>query len=397
MFKKICVLLLSFLLLLLCTTFFAYAERGISPDKIVIGSSETLTGHAGFIGQSFSAGMMSYFNYVNENGGVKGRKIDVQILDDGYNPKITMENTAKLMPKVCAFIGYGGTPTTLAVLGTIERNKIPMLFPLTGAQQLRFPFNRYVFNLRNSYWAETAALVDYAHDVLKKTKIAVFYQNDAFGLTGCQGIESRLMKKYSGEVACKIIYKRGEKKFLKQAQEIDKCKAEVVIMIGTYDACAGLIRAAGKIGSKAIFMTISVGGPIKLKDLVKKSGNSIFVSQVVPPPNEHRFQTVKQYQTLMKRYFPGRPLTFFGLEGFIDAKLTTMALARINDKITSDSIIKSLESFKDADIGIGASVTYGPMDHEGLGVIYITEIKHGKFTMVKKMNITSMMTTNMSF
>jgi len=96
MFKKICVLLLSFLLLLLCTTFFAYAERGISPDKIVIGSSETLTGHAGFI-------------------------------------------------------GYGGTSTTLAVLGTIERNKIPLLFPLTGAQQLRFPFNRYVFNLRNSY------------------------------------------------------------------------------------------------------------------------------------------------------------------------------------------------------------------------------------------------------
>ncbi len=334
LFRKVCIVWAGSFLFIVCCLSYAYAEKGIAPDKIVLGSSETLSGHAGFIGQNFSAGMMSYFDNLNDNGGIEGRKIDVKILDDRYNPKITMENTAKLLPKVCAFIGYGGTPTTLAVLGTIEKNRIPMLFPLTGAQQLRFPFNRYVFNLRNSYWAETAALVDYAHDVLKKKKIAVFYQNDAFGLTGCQGIESRLMKKYGGEVFCKVIYKRGERNFSRQAQEIARCKADVVMMIGTYDACAGLIHSARKMGSDAVFMTISVGGPIKLEEALKNYGRGVFVSQVVPPPTEDRFPAVKQYRNLMKKYFPGKPFTFVGLEGFIDAKLTSLAFERIDVKIT---------------------------------------------------------------
>ncbi len=392
---KVCVVLITFLLLPLCL--FAHAEKGITTDKIILGSSEALTGHAGFLGQNFRLGMMSYFNSVNDNGGIKGRKIDVHILDDQYNPVLTIRNTAKLIPKSCALIGYIGTPTTLAVLSEIEKNKIPLIGPFTGAQQLRVPFTKYVFNIRNSYWAETAALVDYAHNILKKKKIAVFYQNDGYGLTGCQGIESHLMKKYGENVICKVVYKRGEKKLFAQAQQINKCKAEVVIMVGTYDACASLIKQTKKMGSKAVFMNISFVGSLKLKELLQNYGEGVFVSQVVPPPDDRRFPAVREYQDLMKKYFPGKPFTFVGLEGFIDAKLTSLALAGINDKITGDTIIKSLESFKDTDIGIGASVTYGPMDHEGLGVVYITEIKNNRFNMVKKMNITSLMPTNMSF
>ncbi len=396
LFKKHCFVLISFLLPLLWLSF-AHAERGVSPDRIVLGSSETLTGHAGFIGQNFRLGMLSCFNDINDNGGIKGRKIDVQILDDQYNPKLTIRNTGKLIPQSCALIGYIGTPTTLAVLSEIEKNKIPLIGPFTGAQQIRVPFTKYVFNIRNSYWAETAALVDYAHDVLKKKSIAVFYQNDGYGMTGCHGVESHLMKKYGENVSCKVIYKRGEKKFLRQAQEIYKCNADVVMMIGTYDACASLIKLAKKMGSKAVFMNISFVGSLKLKELLKNEGEGVFVSQVVPPPDDIKFPAVKNYQRLMKKYFPGEPFTFVGLEGFIDAKLASLAFAGIKDKITSENIIKSLEGFKNVDIGIGASVTYGPMDHEGLGVIYITKIKNGRFDMVKKMHITSLMPTNMSF
>jgi len=388
---------LFILILLLGWYSSAQAEVGVFPDKIVLGSSEALSGHIGFLGQSLSLGLKSYFNYINDQGGINGKKIELLILDDKYEPNLTIMNTSKLISQSFALIGYIGTPTTVAVLSEIEKNKIPLLGPFTGAHQLRFPFRRYIFNIRNSYWAETAALVEYAIDILKKDKIAVFYQNDAYGQTGCQGVENHLMKKYEKEVTCKAVYQRGARDVSLQAKKICACRPDVVIMIGTYGPCASFIKTAKKLGCKAIFMNISVVGSYKLKEILKSDAEGVIISQVVPPPTDTKFAAVREYQKLMKRYFPGKPLTFVGLEGFIDAKVMVEALKRIKGEITREALVKALEGLRNLDIGIGATISYSEVDHEGLDVVYITQIKNGNFHLLQQKKITPLLPTQVTF
>ena len=168
-------------------------------------------------------------------------------------------------------------------------------------------------------------------------------------------------------------------------------------MIGTCDACASFIKTAKKLGCKAIFMNISFVGSYKLKEILKSDAEGVIISQVVPPPTDTKFAAVREYQKLMKRYFPGKPLTFVGLEGFIDAKVMVEALKRIKGEITREALVKALEGLRNLDIGIGATISYSEVDHEGLDVVYITQIKNGNFHLLQQKKITPLLPTQVTF
>lgn len=377
MFKKVLAVLL---------TMSIFSASVWAQEKIVLGCSAAMSGHAGFLGQNLVMGMKSYFKYVNSQGGINGKQIDLIVLDDQYDPPQTIRNTQKFINEIkpLALIGYVGTPTTVKILDMITKAKIPLIGPFTGAHQLRLPHRRYVFNIRNSYWAETGALVEYAVETLKKDRIAVFYQNDAYGLTGYKGTVRALAAKYNKSIVAEAVYTRGQLASKQAVDTICRAKPQVVIMIGTYDACSDFIKRAKARGSKAVFMNISFVGPTKLAELLGPAGNGVIVSQVVPPPTATDLPAVREYKNLMARYFPGKPLTFVGLEGFIDAKVMIEALKRCGHLITRENLVAALESFKHYDPGIGATIDYGLYDREGLNMVYLTSIKNGKFELIKK-------------
>jgi branched-chain amino acid transport system substrate-binding protein len=135
----------------------AVAETGVIKDAILLGQSVALTGAAAQLGIQMRNGMKAYFDYVNEHGGVHGRKIELITLDDGYEPTRTVPNTKKLIEerKVFALIGYVGTPTSVPAVPVFTEAKVPFIGPFTGAESLRVPFNRYIFHIRASYFDET--------------------------------------------------------------------------------------------------------------------------------------------------------------------------------------------------------------------------------------------------
>jgi len=109
--------------------------RCIAADTIVVGQSAALTGPASMLGTEMARGMNAYFNQVNSRGGVNGHLIKLITLDDGYEPDRTVKNTRILIndDKVVALIGYVGTPTSVAVLPTVEAADIPFIGAYTGA------------------------------------------------------------------------------------------------------------------------------------------------------------------------------------------------------------------------------------------------------------------------
>jgi branched-chain amino acid transport system substrate-binding protein len=141
----------------------AYAQApGVTSTTIVLGQSAAFTGPAAQLGIQMNIGTKAYLDYVNSKGGVHGRKIELKTRDDKYESNLAVENTKKLIEedRVFALISYVGTPTTGAAMPILTEAKVPLVGPFTGAEVLRTPVNRYIFNVRASYYDETEKIVE---------------------------------------------------------------------------------------------------------------------------------------------------------------------------------------------------------------------------------------------
>ena len=182
---------------LLATGIPAFAENGVSADKIVFGQATALEGPASALGQGMKVGLEAAFAEVNKAGGVKGRKLELKSVDDGYEPTKSIEAVKKLLEedKVFAIAGAVGTPTSAATQPIATAAGAPFIGPFTGVEFLREPYKPLVMNIRASYFQETEAMVEHLTKDLGATKIAIMYQDDAFGQAGLAGVKKALDKR----------------------------------------------------------------------------------------------------------------------------------------------------------------------------------------------------------
>ena len=183
---------------------------GVTDTTVTLGSSLALSGHAGYLGTQTLRGALCYLRYVNEQGGVYGRQLKLVSYDDSYDPPRCLANTQRLIveDQVFSLFCYVGTPTTVKILPMVEDARIPLLGMFTGANALREPFNRYIINIRASYYQETAAAVRHLVKDLGLKRIVVFYQYDAYGFDGLTGTELAL-KEFGLAPVARGSYVRG--------------------------------------------------------------------------------------------------------------------------------------------------------------------------------------------
>ena len=169
---------------------------GVTSDKIVLGQAAVFSGPAAQLGIQMRNGIKAYLDHVNAQGGVHGRKIELVTEDDRYETAVAPGASRKLIEehKVFGLIGYVGTPTGVAHLPVVTQAKVPLVGMFTGAEVLRVPFNRYIFHVRASYYDETDKIVEQVVSIGGK-KIAVFYQNDAYGQAGLKGVALATQKR----------------------------------------------------------------------------------------------------------------------------------------------------------------------------------------------------------
>lgn len=360
---------------------------GVSENEILVGSSLALEGHASYLGTQTLKGALCYLNYVNDNGGVHGRKIRVMSLDDGYDPPRCVANTQRLIVEedvFCLFC-YAGTPTTVRIMPLVEKARIPLVGMFTGANDLRDPFNRYLINVRASYYQETEAAVTRFVKDLDLTKIAVFYQYDAYGFDGLKGTEIALQK-YGLSPVATGSYIRGTLEVEEGLAKIRASGAEAVIMIGTYEPCAKFIRLAKESGYTPAFHNVSFVGAEALAGLLGKHGEGVFVTQVVPPPESPEARTllwgVGEYVDLLRRYFPEEKPNSVGMEGYINARVLVEGLERAGRNLDRERFIDAIESIRDYSVGIANTLSFSPTDHQGLERVYFTRFENGRFELI---------------
>ncbi len=348
---------------------------GVTSDKILLGQSAPLSGPAAQLGIQMRTGLQLYFDRVNREGGVAGRKIELITVDDGYEADRAAAATKKLIEddKVFALIGYVGTPTSMASLPIFTAARVPFFAPFTGAEALRTPLNRNIFHIRASYFDETERIVDFLVASGIK-KISVFYQNDAYGKAGLTGVE-RAMAKRKIAIAATGTVERNTVDVAAAVKTISAVSPDAVIMISAYKSCAQFIRQAKAVGMGAQFINVSFVGSKALADELGKDGVGVVISQVVPFPNVAKTHIVREYQEQMKKA-GSSDFNFSSLEGFVAAKVFVEALRRAGKDLSRERLISSLESMSNYDTG-GFVVGFSPSKHTGSEFVDLTMIGPG--------------------
>ena len=363
---------------------YAVPTPGVTPNTIVIGSSLALGGHASFLGTQYLHGAMCLIKEINRQGGIHHREISVIAYDDGYDPPRCVANTKRLIHKdgvFCLFC-YVGTPTSLKIIDILEETKVPLLGIFSGADKLRFPFRHYIFNIRSSYYQETNAVVRYFVEELKLQRIAVFYQYDDYGFDGLKGTQIALQR-YDLSPVATASFVRGTLDIEDALDKIQASHAQAVIMIGTYSPCAKFIKEARARRYNPLFHNVSFVGPDKLVQELGDTGEGVLITQVVPPPTERvLLPACEQYSRLLAQHYPEDKPNFVSFEGFINARLLIEALRRAGRDISREGFIRALESIKEHYVGIGAVINFGPLDHQGIDDVYLTQVKKGKLQLL---------------
>lgn len=365
-------------ILLVCFINITLAETGVSDNLILLGQSAAFTGPAAELGKEYRKGAMLYFDYINSQGGVYGRKIYLLSLDDGYEPDKTIANTQQLIEqdKVFALFGYVGTPTSKAVLPLFTQAKMPFFAPFTGAELLRNPVNKYIFNIRASYYQETEALVEY---LLQQglDNIAVFYQNDSYGEAGLAGVKLA-MNKHNLAISATGTVERNTINVNAAVNTIKTSNPDAVIMISAYKSCAEFIRQAKKQGlDKTKFLNVSFVGSKALISDLWVDGKGVVISQVVPFPAENTIPIVREYNEFLNLFNPLAPISYGSLEGFIAAKIFVHGLEVAGADLTREKLIQAFESFGQKDFG-GFRINWNSKNHQGVGYVDITIIGENK-------------------
>ncbi len=341
-----------------------------SGGRLLLGQSAAMSGPAAALGTQFRLGAMLHFDRLNAKGGINGRTIELQSLDDGYEPERCAENTRKLIDGgAFALFGYIGTPTSLAALPLASQAKLPFFAPFTGAEALRTPFNRYAFHVRASYFDETAEIVKQSTAIGVK-RIGVFHQNDSYGKAGLEGV-IRALKPLGLEPAGLGTVERNTVDVDDAVKSILASHPDAIVQISAYKSCAAFVRAARKAGFGGTFYNVSFVGTRALADELQQESRGVVVSQVVPFPFTPASPIAGEYLAAGKAALGDKfEPNYSSMEGYVAARTLAEGLRR-GGSTNPDALIGALESLRDFNLG-GFFVDFGPNKHAGSRFVDLT-------------------------
>ncbi|HET7792923.1 MAG TPA: ABC transporter substrate-binding protein [Rhizobacter sp.] len=345
-------------------------------DTLTIGQVAPLSGVLASSGKQMVLGGKVYFDWVNDQGGVHGAKIRTLVVDDGYKVdetvRLTKELTAK--PEVVALFGFAGSANVGKLLEdkVLANAGIALVAPYTGGELLRKPFNPWIFHVRAGYADEAEHMVKQLN-TQGLTRIALLYQNDAFGKAGQAGVEAALQRRNQKLVAS-AGYERNTTDVAAAVQQIRAAGPQAVIMVAVNKPAAAFAKQYREAGGGGQLFNISVVDPA---ELVKLGGidnvRGLGISQVVPYPYQRSLPVVREFHEVMKKYAPDEEVNYTNFEEYLGAKVLVEGLRRAGPKPTRAKVISALESMGNYDLG-GVRVSFGPKERVGSRFVEVTVI-----------------------
>jgi ABC-type branched-subunit amino acid transport system substrate-binding protein len=268
----------------------------------------------------------------------------------------------------------------------VNEQKILLFAPFSGGPILRNdPPDRYVINFRAGYAEETAAMLDALINLagLRPEEIAFFTQRDSYGDAGFT-LGMAALQRHGLRDPKSVLHVGYERNTLAVENAVaDLILAEklprAVVMFGTYAACAKFIKLCRDSDLSLLFLNVSFVGSSSLAEALGKTDARVIVTQVVPDPSDDSIPIVREYQDDLKDIDWSASAGFGDLEGYIAARILTLALQNIEGPPTREAVIDALEGLGNFDIGLGETLYLSRTEHQASHRVWPTILRGDRF------------------
>jgi branched-chain amino acid transport system substrate-binding protein len=387
----------------LLASFAGEADNGVTSHEVTLGEPAAFTGPSAGLGIEMWRGAQAAFLEANAApGGTQGRKVRLLTADDGYDAERAAFSAYQLIAKdkVFALFGGVGTPTIIKALPVVQKYfKSEGLFyfaNFTGAEPQREPpYDRAVFNVRASYREEAKAMID-AFVQAGRKRIGVFLQDDAYGTSGRDAVK-RALKEKNLAIVADATYPHGQAFAVSTDEQVAilrEAKVDAVVAVGSYQACAALVRDARRTGFEVPIHNVSFVGADQMLRLLREEErrtglnltSRLIVTQVVPSYEDRNNAFIAQYRAAMDRFDPGTPragdgsytlvgkYSFGSAEGYLSARAFLAVLNKTGPSLTRRGFYQAAEQMGRFDLGLGQPLEFSPTRHQALSAVWFTVV-----------------------
>ncbi len=336
----------------------AHAQEGLSAKAVTIGCSGALSGPLAGFGADLKLGVEAAMGQINGRGGVNGRVLQFQMMDDGYVPQRTVDNVRKMQAdgSVFALMSCIGTPNNTAILPLIEESSLPYVAPLTGASSLRRPGTRNVFHVRASYTDETQRLVQKIVAMGIK-ELAIVYLDNGFGKE-VLGEASQALEAQGVKAVAQAALATDGKNLDAVVSQVMAAKPAAVLLGTAGAASVGLITALRKASPNLPMAGLSVVLTNEGLKQLGTAGQGLALTMVFPDPSRPRIAVVRDYQSAM-RAIGQQEFSLGSFECYVNTRVLAEGLERAGRELTRAKLRAALASVRNHDLG-GFSVDFSP-------------------------------------
>jgi len=359
-----------------------HGEVGVTEETVKVGVISDLTGPTAIGGIGMADGITSFFNELNEQGGIHGRKVQVIVEDCAYSSAKAVAAAKKLMTKdeVFALVSPWGTAPSTALFPIADKEKIPVAPACSLATSMYEPLKKYVFAVGTNYVDQSLIMVDYIMNDLKakNPKIALFCQDDDWGRDHLKGLEIA-RKKYNLPAIAMESYKYDAIDFSSQAISLRRQEPDFVILASAIRSGAGFLKEAYKLKWKPTFIGSNTLGLLATLQLAGEYGEGLLVLNIFAMPDED-IPGVKRLVAASQKHFGEKwmPATVkihpYYVYGWINAMVFAEGAKRAGKDLTRDGLVNALEGLKNYDPeGLMGPISFSPSSHGSPGFARMTK------------------------
>ncbi|HAJ14590.1 MAG: ABC transporter substrate-binding protein [Hydrogenophaga sp.] len=339
-------------------------DAGVTATEIRLGTSAVLTGPLGPQTIQYGEGARLLFDSINAKGGIHGRKITLTSLDDAFDVKRAADNTRRLVEddKVFLLFNNTGTAHTGAVLPYLDEQKTILFGPVTGASQFRDRYIRHLFHVRASYANEADKIVTQLRQI-GVTRVAAFYQDDAFGKALLDEVR-RSSQKEGQPLVAEIALDPAKPDFAAAAAATAKASPQAVIICSAGTTFPQYVAAVQATSARPTFYGFSVATLDSITGALKDKARGIVLAQIMPSLRNKTIPVVREYLQALQAKDPNAIPSTAQFEGFVHARVLAEGLRRTGRDLSTESFIRTMETSGEISFG-RFTARYTPQLHHG--------------------------------
>jgi branched-chain amino acid transport system substrate-binding protein len=365
-------------------------DVGATDTEIKIGNIMPYSGPAsayGVIGKTEAA----YFNKINAEGGINGRKINFVSYDDGYSPPKTVEQARKLVEsdEVLLIFNSLGTPPNSAIQKYMNTKKVPQLFVSSGATKWNDPKEfPWTMGWQPNYQSESRIYAKYILKEMPNAKIAILYQNDDYGKDYVKGLKDGLGAKAASMIVAEESYEVTQPTIDSNIVKLKSLNADVFFNVTTPKFAAQAIKKMAEIEWRPLHFLNNVSSSIGsvMKPAGFENGQGIISSSYLKDASDPQWKDdagMKAFDEFLAQYFPeGNRIDAYVMNGYTIAQGLVHVLKACGDNLTRENVMKQAASIRDLEIGSllpGVKVNTSATDFAPLSQLQLMRFKGEKW------------------